>query len=286
MTVTIGSTTWTFEALGYRPTMTCDDEDLSARLAALLSHLAGAHRTARRTDDITVARQPDGTYRIGSTTSGDVDVPGAAAAVDHLQWHLNSQVVDVVHTHSTGLHAAAAATGGATVLLPAVSGAGKSTLVAALVRDGWSYLTDEAVEVDDDLTAHGYPKAITIDPGAQPLFPELRPQWDDTASWYVSPDDFASGWSATPLPISHVVFPQYSPDRPVDVRRLGPAATVVALAQCTFYFNSDGERHLPLLARLARTVPAFEIEYPDLESALTLVRDILREVPPAAGGVR
>ena len=118
----------------------------------------------RRSDDGLRRRRP-GTAGAAGAARGD--------CLETIQWLVNQRVIEGLTEHETGIHAACAQRGDDIVLIPAPSGSGKSTTVAGLVRAGWDYLTDETTVLDDEtLTVRAYPKPITIDHGAWPLFPE------------------------------------------------------------------------------------------------------------------
>jgi hypothetical protein len=97
-----------------------------------------------------------------------------SAMVDALVHDLNRRVVDA--SPHLLLHAGGVAGAGVAVALPGHMEAGKTTLTAGLVRAGLGYLTDEALAFDrETLLALPYPKPLSIDPGAWPLFLELAP---------------------------------------------------------------------------------------------------------------
>lgn len=64
------------------------------------------------------------------------------------------------------VHAGAVARRGRAIVLPGPSGAGKSTLVAALVRLGARYLSDEYAVLDRHGRVHPFPKPLTLWPAA------------------------------------------------------------------------------------------------------------------------
>ncbi len=68
-------------------------------------------------------------------------------AVAQLAWEVNRGVVEKAGNRLL-LHAAAAERDGRVVILAGPEGSGKSTLVAALVRSGLRYVTDETVAVE------------------------------------------------------------------------------------------------------------------------------------------
>jgi hypothetical protein len=74
------------------------------------------------------------------------------------------------------LHAAGLSVGDDGILLVAQRDSGKSTLAYSLVREGWSYLSDDTVLVGraaDRIEATGFRSYFTLDPEADTLFPNL-----------------------------------------------------------------------------------------------------------------
>jgi hypothetical protein len=62
------------------------------------------------------------------------------------------------------IHAGAVARGGRAILLPGATWSGKTTLVAALVRAGAEYLSDEFAVLDSAGRVHPYPKPLSLRP--------------------------------------------------------------------------------------------------------------------------
>jgi len=115
---------------------------------------------------IAVSRAHDGSYDVRLDESLVATVHSAAAAVDAVLTACNR----IASTRSVGavrFHGGAVARDGRAIAICGVSGSGKSTLVAALVRQGWEYLTDEVVVVDALTGAvTAYPKWIDLAPDA------------------------------------------------------------------------------------------------------------------------
>lgn len=96
------------------------------------------------------------------------------------------------------VHAGVVALGGRVIVVPGASRSGKSTLVAALLRAGATYLSDEFAV----LGAGGL-----IAPYARPLV--LRAEGGERR---VEPGAFGATTAHAPLPADTVLFTQYSPD--------------------------------------------------------------------------
>lgn len=276
----VGDLGTSYEALDFRFAVTCDEPILGSRLAALFRPVqrAAAEALQAARQDIAIRRNGGG-FSIEIDGILDPGIRTAGEVLDHLQWHVNSQVIDRVSQRGTGFHAAALQRDGVTLLCPAESGSGKSTLAAALVRDGWTYLSDEAVEIDP---AAGqlvpYPKAITLDPGAQHLFPEVRPEVADTQSWYADPDAWGPRAAYVPSAPTVVLLPRFALGGGLLVDSLAAGPALLALAQSTFHFRRGPERNLRRLGRMVRTTPVYSLRYESLDLALEGVRRVLDEV--------
>ena len=135
--------------------------------------------------------------------------------VDLLVRETTNEVVST--TAYTAVHAAAAAREGRAVILPAPGGHGKTTTVAALVRGGWDFLTDEVTLISrEDGLVHPFPRPLSISPGSLRLLPGLRDQIPPEPASYrhydhhVSPDDLRPGCLSGPVPVALTVFPSYT----------------------------------------------------------------------------
>jgi hypothetical protein len=106
------------------------------------------------------------------------------------------------------IHAGAVAVDGIALVLPAASLAGKSTLVAALVRAGAAYLSDEYAVLDRDGRVIAYPRPISIRVPGTSSSNEV-----DAASL----GEVASG---DPLPVGIVALTEHIPGATWDPERL------------------------------------------------------------------
>lgn len=113
------------------------------------------------------------------------------------------------------LHAGAVAVEGLGVVLPGRSMTGKSSLVAALVRAGAEYYSDEYAILNDSGFLVPYPRDV-----------QLRSLTEVARVTRVSPSDLGRIGS-TPVPIAIVAHLQYGGEW--DVRELSPARCVLAM---------------------------------------------------------
>jgi hypothetical protein len=180
------------------------------------------------------------------------------------------------------LHAGGVERGGIGVVFPGDVEAGKTTLIAGLVRAGWGYLTDEGVAVDrENLVIDPYPKPLSIDRGAWPLFPELEPRVDlgtdayKADQWQVPAADIRPDALGRSCPVSMIFFTKYESGVDTAVEPLGRAEALVEMAKNTFKFDEQGAAALDLLAELVRPAECYRLSSGDLDAAVAAVTKLL-----------
>lgn len=206
----------------------------------------------------------------------------AAATAGFLAWDVNRCAVAAAAVGHTVLHAAAAAAGGEAVILAAPMERGKTTTVAGLLAAGWDYVTDEAVALRRaDLLVPPFPKALALDRGSWPLFPQARPGSpgvaDTDTEWHLDAGSFGSRVATAAVPPALVVFPAYRPGARTAATPVHPAETVTRLAAVTFDFLAAAEENLDVLVRLARRCPAYALTIGDLDEAVSAIAGLWEE---------
>jgi hypothetical protein len=271
-----------YQALAHRFQVDSPDPELRRHLETLFEGLrcpdpAPAGAAVRyRLDE-----EPQGWYtlRRDEELLVNSDRPGLVLA--HLLWQLNRSAVGAT-TDRIVLHAAAAASGGDGVLLPAPQESGKATLVAGLVRRGFQYLSDEAVAIDPlTLEMQPYAKPLSLDPGSWALLPDLEPAVDPRLrpwlgdQWQVAPTSIRPDAVAAPTPARLVVLPRYDKGAETTIESVSGGRALLELAQCTFEWQQHGARALYTLAALLRKADCYRLVVGDLEDACDLVIDAL-----------
>jgi hypothetical protein len=106
--------------------------------------------------------------QLGSPTAPTVHL----SATDDIQ-DLLTQLTWTVLAESPllGMHAGVVSAPSGLIVMPGHSGLGKTTLVAALVRAGFGYVSDEALAIDrDTLIATPFPRPLALAGDVWPLF--------------------------------------------------------------------------------------------------------------------
>lgn len=153
-----------------------------------------------------------------------------------------------------------------TIVLPGKSHAGKSTLVRALVNAGATYFSDEFAVLDHEGRVLPYPRKLSHREG--PLGPTGR--IDMTAHAPVLSDDFE------PLPVDLVALIRYEAGSEWEATQLHGAQAVVAMSEHMVPIRRRPADTLTMLARLADTAAVYRCTRPDLDTAVTWIRNVVR----------
>lgn len=119
-------------------------------------------------------------------------------ALDALENHLQLSVAELA-ANRVFVHAGVVGWKGRALLLPGRSFAGKSTLVAALLKAGATYYSDEYAVLDGRGHVHPYPRRLAL---RQPEGPPRR----------VGPEEFGAAAGTAPLPVGLVALTRYQPE--------------------------------------------------------------------------
>jgi hypothetical protein len=184
----------------------------------------------------------------------------------------------------TVLHAGAVSDGREAIVLPGAGGSGKSTLTAALCAGGLRYLGDDMIPLQRG-RCHAVPVPTCLNLKGGSLAPLRRflPHIDAVPAiprqgvrvHLTPPPGFARNPPERAYPVRHLVFPHYTRGAVSAPRGLSPAQALERLVAG----NSLTDRPLvpekigELLVWLER-VPAWSLEFDDLEDATAAVREL------------
>jgi hypothetical protein len=210
-------------------------------------------------------------------------VAGSAAfGLDYLVWHINQRVAQASVSRLL-VHAGAVGCRNGAVIIPAPSGGGKSTLVAALVRAGFGYLTDECVAIDAASgRVDGFTKAIGLKPGSWDTFSEVPPGLPARATYespirYATPQMLGGNVAKRDLAPVVLVVPELRGGGPA-LTPLARADALVTLIDQSFNFTEFGPRRMPVLADLVRRCACFRLDVTDLAEATNLLGTAFRDL--------
>ncbi len=193
--------------------------------------------------------------------------------VSQLLASLNRTAIE--ETNLFALHAGVVAINGFAIAFPKNSGGGKSTLTAACLREGFAYVSDEALCVDPESgLVVPYPKPLGLSAWSRNTL--MVPDRDlafpsGDAEALVTPSDLGAGMAAAKLPLAHVVLALYGHET-ASLRKTTASEVMAALLQYSFNHYKHGERAFRLAAHLANQATGWRLEYGDPSDAARLLK--------------
>jgi hypothetical protein len=204
---------------------------------------------------------------------------GLSAVLDRLFWHVNNEATRRAAGFLLVHAGAVVAPSGGALVLPAASGSGKTTLVAALVRSGYRYLSDEAAAIDPVLgLIHAFPKAMTLKRGSFDLFPDVEcaPHVGAADQRHVLPQDLGGSTAPDPAPPRWVIGIQYAAGSTGRLTPLSAGATVALLGKHELNLRFYRSRALTVFERLARQADGFSFTYGSVAAAVDAIDELCR----------
>lgn len=203
-----------------------------------------------------------------------------------LSWVIADMTESAVSTLSgyAAVHASAASADGGAVILPAPPAHGKTTTVAALVRDGWQFLTDEAALISlADGLVHPFPRPLMISPSSMAVLPGLKERLPDAYESFrhfdhhVAPDDLRPDCLSEPAAVRSIVFPSYVKGSPTALIPITRADALTGLLRSCFNFPELKGRAVRALARIASEAACYRLSIGATEPAVHLIQGLLEE---------
>jgi HprK-related kinase A len=184
--------------------------------------------------------------------------------------------------HMMILHASTVERDGKVLIMTGESGSGKSTLSALLGERGWRFMGDEFALVDPVTgLVHPFPRPVSLKNeairvvgdvvGDARLGPLLRatPKGDIR---HLMPPSSAIQAMLEPGKPALILFPRFG--REGAVRDIGTSEVFVRLTEASTNYVALGEPGFAALTQLVTTVPARAIDYPDTQTAVSIVDDL------------
>jgi hypothetical protein len=206
--------------------------------------------------------------------------------------YLMERVTYHLADHSQGgllFHAASLAVENGVILLPGDSGVRKSSLTVWLTGHGFQYLTDELSFVQpDSLTCEGLNRPVHLKNNTARLFPQLNLG----TSLPLTPLGVeSSGWLVPSTALNHldlkmtcrslrwILFPRFSPQAGFEFTSLSPAEAILRLTGRLINARNLPDHGFPDLTKIARSVPAYELNYPSFDRLDEVFGQILGDSP-------
>jgi hypothetical protein len=225
-----------FAAHGVRLAVTSDTHDV---LDAALSYLPPL-RTSIDSGPIEKtfhvgSHDTDGT-RVWSLVEGD-EVLRSSARLPHvlnaLEWEVHRFLAERAPDRIF-VHAGAVEWRGRAIVVPGRSFSGKSTLVAAFLRAGCTYLSDEYAILDASGRCHAHPRPLS-------LRVEGRVERHTV-------QELGGRLAPAPLPVGAIVVTRYRPGARWEPNRLSPGQALLSLLRNTIAIRSRSREALGALS--------------------------------------
>ena len=182
-------------------------------------------------------------------------------------------------------HAAGLIWQGKGLILPGRIGAGKTTLAAWLVAQGLDYLTDELVFVPHGTNAvQAFTRPLNVKKSSRAAL-QTALSFDfeaHTAHILSTPhSDLIPPALLRPVQLSEphlglIVFPRYLPGSDLALRPLSKAQAGLALMECLVNARNLPGYGFAEIARLARTAPAYKLNYADFDQISERIEALLQ----------
>lgn len=241
------------------------DRSLADRIDDLLATFETTTKPARAINIIQVTGEPGELHRLHR---------GCRRVVFDEDEGLVPSLVGLVNQraiHGTSwfaVHAAVIASGDRVVAFPGDSGDGKTTLAAAGILDGMSYVTDEALVLDDSCQVVPYPKPLALSVWSCEAL-GLEPRGSETL---FTAADLGSTVVNENRSLTDIVIAGYGAAHLALDRR--PSSQAVAeLIGKSFNHYKDPERAFRLSTEIAQSVRVWKLDYDAPKQAIKLVRD-------------
>jgi hypothetical protein len=192
---------------------------------------------------LSVSKEPEGSYVLAR--DGRVFSTGAAADVfDDFERQFRNHIAFNATDH-VFMHAGAVAHAGRGIVIPGASFSGKTSLVAALVRAGATYYSDEYAVLDLEGNLCPYPKPLSL---------RLTPDSALQTNHHV--DELGGVGAIEAAPIGLIVVTQYRPGTSWAPTDLSRAEAVLAMLEHTFRGQDRPEQTLKTLRQAVERATA------------------------------
>jgi hypothetical protein len=182
------------------------------------------------------------------------------------------------------VHAGAVARHGRVILFCGPSGSGKTTVTLMCARAGFAFLGDDLAILEESvpgrLEVRAFKDEIGVTDGAATFLPELA----------TAPDSALTPWRKRSIAVADVpgiettdrgwpaalVFPAIRTQREPGLTAISPDDALVRLVPNVIRTEAGAtQRHLDVLAQLARSIPAYRLDLGDPRAAPALLSSLV-----------
>jgi hypothetical protein len=261
-----------YESLSYRFRLRSDDDELARRASELIGQFARPTRGG--SPSVVYSIHSNGQYRLHRDDQQVAASDDSEALISHLLWLISTDTVELADGYLLIHAGAVVAPDGDGILILGESGSGKTTLVAALVQEGFSYLSDEAaaIELATGLV-HPWPRPLGFWPESRSLarFAGLLASGSD-GERHVPIEQIRAGAIGRPCTVGHVIDHRYGSGSETRIEPLSRGLALVRMGSAAPRLRSEGHRGLSVLANIMRGARAHSLTSGDLELAVRAVQ--------------
>jgi hypothetical protein len=242
-------TRFVFSAWGVPISVDTNDPQL---IPALLDHLPPTVEPTSTAPKYSYTLQADANFRDGDRAyklqidrATVLSSKRLTEVLQEFESTLQLQIADTCQS-KIFVHSGVVGWRGKAILIPGRSGTGKSTLVAALVKAGATYYSDEYAVLDGDGHVHPYARRLSM-------------RLEDTkVRMRCTPNDLGGTEGKDPLPVGVVLVTHYCHAAKWHPRPVSAGRAVLALIDNTVSIRRQPEEALATLCRSVSGALAFE----------------------------
>jgi hypothetical protein len=246
----------------------CDDLIVAAELHRLLAAFGEPMPAAVNMITIILRRTPKGLRVVADGQAGELDQDrdfDPDAAIGEVVGIVNRAALAAARAYA--VHAGVVAARRGAIAFPGASGFGKSTLVAACLRQGLGYVSDEALCIrPDSELVQPYPRPLALDPWSARAV-GLQPVADER---YVTAGELGAPTQIEPLALADCVLIDRRPGAPA-LEHVPRGEVLAALLRRSFTGWRNPEAAFALVQRLVSGCDCWRLSYDDPAEAARLV---------------
>ena len=183
-------------------------------------------------------------------------------------------------------HAAALDYNGKGLVMPGTMGAGKTTLTAWLLTKGFNYLSDELVFITNGKdTIEAFPRPLNLKRPSREVLQDHLDFSEDNVQIFisrhtdlVSPALLNPNTKTSTPPLRLIIFPHYKAESELVLQQLSKAQVGKSLMQCLVNARNLPEMGFPEITRLARQVPAYDLQYSSFSQLNDTLEKLLQDL--------
>jgi len=165
------------------------------------------------------------------------------------------------------LHAGAVYRDDVCIVLPGSSGKGKSTLTAWLVKNGYTYLTDELIFLGDDGKITPFTRPINLKVGLDQLSwligadKKSETIIDEQFGTIISHRAIAPTFKPREPIVTHFIFPEYKEGSDCVLEEISPARSSLYLLKAHVNARNLEGHGVPALSKIVKGCRSFGLTY-------------------------